>query len=86
MLCDCDIENKWFVIVVYFKIAPQIENQVKVSEILRAGTSGCLAQPSRDQEEHGVDRCTGSDRKTVMNRDSSRMPFEAVPGRPCASM
>ena len=66
----------------YFKRAPQRDNRVKVSAILRAGHKvsevahlvGYLTQPSTQSEKRmddgeGVNRPAGSGRKTVVDCD-----------------
>ena len=73
--------RKRFVIIVYFKMAPQGDNRVKVSAFFVQDTkwvrsqalSGCLAQPSTLSKAHGrqvVNRRAGSGRKAVLDRDS----------------
>ena len=37
MLCDCEIEEKGLLLLCISKIAPQRDNRVKVSALLRAG-------------------------------------------------
>ena len=91
MLCDCDIEEKRFVIVVYFKKAPQRDNRVKVSALLRAGDTlrgaANLVGVSRTtvyaikkhmDDGEGVNRRTGSGQKTVVDHDSLRHAIGTV--------
>ena len=80
MLWDCNIEEM-FVIVMYFKMAPQWNNGVKVSALLRAGDKASevanLVGVSRTtvnaikkhwDDGEGVNRRTGSGRKIVVPR------------------
>ena len=83
MLCGCDIEGKGFVIVVYFKMAPQRESRVKVSVLLRArhkvsevanlvGVPRPTVYTSKKRMDDGerVNRRVGSCRKTVTIHNS----------------
>ena len=87
-LCDFDIKKR-FVILMFFKIAPQRVNRVKYSALLRAGHKvsevaklvvlALLSTRSRSAwTTEGVNKRAGSGRKSVVNRYSLRdeMTFE----------
>ena len=83
MLCDSDMREK-FVIVVYFKMAPQRENRVnflcffmrdtkwEAANLVGVSRTSVYATKKRLDDGEGVNRRAGRGRKTVVDRNSLR--------------